>query len=113
MKQSTIPSQYYIKPPSVPDFVYKVSIQAWYELMVWSYKEYQERLRRNSLNGNYRELTKQSREYSPVRILAEMGGFRRLCSIMTSEMWVRLKREEQDYLIRCYEMRDHLFRSAS
>jgi len=113
MRQSTIPSQYYIQPPSVPDFVYKVSIQAWYELMVWSYREYRERIHQNPARGYLRETTEQAREYSPIRVLAEMRGFRRLCSIMPNRVWDSLERQEQDYLICCLGLRDHLFRSTS
>jgi len=111
MKQSTIPSQYYIQPPSAPDFVYKISVRAWYDLMYWSYAEYKERINQNSTKGNYREVAVQAREYSPIRILAEMQGFRRLCSIMPSRIWKMFERREQDYLTRCYELRDHLFRA--
>ena len=113
MKQSTIPSQYYIQPPNIPEFLYKISNLAWYKLMEWSYREYQERIRRNAMNGNYKEITVQSREYSPIRILAELHGFRRMCSIMTSETWKKFDGREKDYLIRCFEMRELLFRSAS
>jgi len=80
--------QYFIQPPSLPEFMFKRNKQAWYEIMSWSYREYRERINHNARHGHMRELTVQHREYSPIRILAELHGFRRLCSIMTSELIV-------------------------
>lgn len=102
--------EYFIKPPSIPEFLFKRNRQAWYELMGWAYREYKYRLDHNAKKGYPREFVVQHREYSPIRILAEMRGFRKLCSIMTSELWDSFSRREQDFLIRCFDMRDKLFR---
>ena len=110
MKTSASHVEYFIQPPSIPEFLFKTKKDAWYALMAWSYKEYKQRIEHNMIHGHVRELVVQDREYSPIRILAEMSGFRKLCSIMTSELWDSFSRREQDYLIACFEMREHLFR---
>lgn len=112
MKTSTSHVEYFISPPSIPEFLFKTSKGAWYEIMSWSYREYKYRIEHNMVHGHPRELVVQDREYSPIRILAEMAGFRRLCAIMTSELWDSFSRREQDYLIACFDMREKLFRRS-
>lgn len=102
--------QYIIEPPSAPDYVYSSSVQAWFDIMVWSWREYQERLKRHSQKGYYRELNVQTREYSPMRILAEMHGFRRLCTRMNPRIWGRFTARERQFIRRAYELRDILLR---
>lgn len=104
--------QYYINPPNIPEYLYRSHFEAWRQLMIWSWNEYQERLKRLSRNGHYKELHVQASKFSPERVLAESTGFRKKCSIMTSEVWDQFTRAQQDYLIRCYDLRDLLLRDA-
>ena len=113
MRQSTIPTQYYIQPPNIPDFIYKSKKMAWYYLMEWSYKEYQARLNQNARRGYILEHLETTREYSPIRILAEMRGFRRLCANMPQSLWDTFTARERQYIRHCYEMRDYLLRETA
>lgn len=108
------PTQYYIPPPNIPQFMYRFSFKAWKDLMIWSWNEYQERLKQHSRRGHYRELAVQASEFSPERILAEMTGFRKLCALLSKNesLWKKFTYSQRDYLIRCYELRDLLLRES-
>ncbi len=112
MKQTH--SQYYIQPPNIPEFLYRFSFEAWKNLMVWSWREYQERLKQYSRRGYYRELAIQASEFSPERILAEMPGFRKLCALLekNESLWRKFTRQQKDYIIRCYNLRGLLLRES-
>lgn len=119
MKQSASNVQYYIQPPDIPEFLYKTSHKAWQDLMVWAYKEYRRRLTYLSRGGNYLELTRQSNEFSPIRILAELSGFRRYCAEMRDHWantgscaWNKMDKKEQHFIVAAYEMRELLFRDS-
>lgn len=110
MKQSTSPVEYVIQPPDIPEFIYKRNVQAWRNLIDWSRKEFQARLIHLSEHGYWRELKRMNQNYSPYRILAEMSGYRKLCSLITQEMWEGLSGRERVHIRRAFELRDILFR---
>lgn len=109
---TTRPIQYYIQPPNIPQYLYKYSFEAWKELMLWSWHEYQERLKNYARRGHYRELAVQASEFSPERILAELHGFRTLCTLLSQnqELWNQFSRAQRKYITSCYELRDLLLR---
>jgi hypothetical protein len=114
-RMSTISPQYYIQPPSLPRFIYGTSNKAWVELMVWSYKEYQERLKQLPKRGYYKELTYQARSYSPIRVLAEMQGFRGICAMLqrNPRVWNNFNARQRQYIRKAFQLRDHLMRSGA
>ena len=113
IQQSTTPVEYYVQPPSIPDFLYGHSLQAWRNLMVWSYQEYRIRLQKLSRGGYYKELTEQSNNFSPVRILAESHKFRKYCALLAksgASVWKQMSKDERKFIMAAYEMRELLFR---
>ncbi len=112
MNATSRPTQYYIAPPNIPEFMYKWSMGAWKELLLWSWNEYQERLKQNARRGNFRELTVQASEFSPERVLAEVHGFRKFCALLSQneKLWNQFTRAQRRYIVRCYELRDLLLR---
>lgn len=103
-------SQYVIQPPSIPEFLYKSNFSAWIALISWANKEYKARLRFCAKNGYFKEWIKLHKEYSPIRILAEMPKYRKLCALLTEGVWDMFSARERSFLRRSYEMRDLLFR---
>lgn len=110
MKQSTSSTQYIIQPPDVPEFLYKRNYQAWKQLIDWAKAEFQARLIYLSENGYWKELRNLNQNYSPMRILAEMSGYRKLCSLLSGELWNELTGRERVFIRRSFELRDILFR---
>jgi len=105
-------AQYFIPPPSVPDFLYKWSLEAWHDLLAWSWNEYRARLKQNARRGHYKELAVQASEFSPERVLAELKGFRRMCALLAQNenLWNQLTRAQRRYIVNCYNLRDLLLR---
>jgi hypothetical protein len=83
--------------------------------MIWSYREYRERLKQLPRRGHLKELNYQARESSPLRVLAEMSGFRGLCAVLVKRpwMWNRLPKEQRDYIRKAFELRGYLIKIGS
>lgn len=103
-------SQYVIPPPDVPEFMYKTYDSAWIDLIKWANREYRARLHYLAKNGYVREWKVMNEEYSPIRILAELSGYRRFCSKMTQSVWDKFTGRERVFIRRAYELRDILKR---
>lgn len=103
-------SQYVIPPPDVPEFMYKSYSSTWIDLIQWANREYRARLHYLAKNGYVREFKVMNEEYSPIRILAELSGYRRFCSKMTQGVWDKFSGRERVFIRRAYELRDILKR---
>ena len=113
MRESASSSQYVIPPPDIPEFMYKhfPAITA-KKLIAWAKSEFYARLQYLSERGYYKEHKWTSRNMPPIRILAEMSGFRKICAFYsTLENWNKLNKEERDFIRKSYDFRDILFRS--
>lgn len=93
-------------------FMYRWSMSAWRELLLWSWNEYQERLKQYARRGHYRELKVQASEFSPERILAELHGFRKMCELLSrnESLWNKFTRPQRKYIASRHELRDLLLR---
>lgn len=109
---STISSQYVILPPDYPDFMYHSYAKPFRDLIEWAYDEYQARLDYCAKHGYYRQHRVLTSEYSPKRLLAEMSGFRRFCSLMSERAWNDMTRAERRFISDSFEMRDLLMKDS-
>ena len=105
-----VPSQYVIPPPQIPMFMFKHYGRAWRQLIQWSKDEFQARLVYLSEHGYWKELKKMNEEYSPIRILAELHGYRRMCANMTQKVYDDISGRERVFIRRAYELRDMLLK---
>jgi len=113
MNQSAPSSSYVIQPPSFPDVVFKMSTKPYLELMEWAKTEFNARLDYCAKHGYMREHRELTRNFSPVRILAELTSYRRFCSIMSERIWNEFRREERRFFVDAFELREFLMRTAS
>ena len=106
-------TQYYINPPLVPAFLYKRSKLAWQRLMVWSYREYQERIKQTSKRGHLKELQVHSGSYTPMRVMAELPSFRSICVFLKQnpKLWDSFDRNEQKFLVKAFKLNGLLQRT--
>lgn len=103
-------NHYVIPPPNVPEFMYRTYDSTWIDLIKWANREYRARLHYLAKNGYVREWKKMNEEYSPIRILAELTGYRRLCAKMNDGVWNRFSMRERVFIRRAFELRDYLKR---
>lgn len=107
-------SQYITPPPDLPMFLYrryaKSSLQ---KLIEWAKAEHQARLVFCAEHGYWREFKRLNEEYSPIRVLAEIKGFRRICANLTQEGYNQLSGRERVFIRRAYEFRELLFRGKN
>lgn len=111
MKHSATPSQYVIQPPSFPDFIFKRWVSPYRKLMAWAKEEYNARLEYCASRGYFKQHAYLTRNSSPIRILAEVSGYRRFCSLITQEVWDQFTPRERVFIRRAFEMRDFLLKS--
>lgn len=104
-------SQYVIQPPEFPEFLFRAYSRPLEELIEWAQKEYQARLLYCSQRGYMREYRIVNEQYSPIRILAELSGFGRFCSVTTSQVWGRLSRKKRGFIMASYELRELLLKN--
>jgi len=102
--------QYVNEPPSIPLFLYKTKTQSLRDLISWAKKEWVDRLNYCAEHGYMLQHKRLTSDYSPMRILAEMTGYRRICSIVTQECWSGLTGRERVFIRRAFELRDLLLR---
>jgi len=81
--------QYIQQPPDVPFFL---TSRASYlrNLIRWAKDEHQRWIMRCTEGGYYRYLKVLNEEYSPIRMLAEMPQFRRICANISQYEWDKL-----------------------
>ena len=103
--------QYVIQPPNIPMFLYKSSALALRELIEWANKEHKVRREYLIKHGYWKTLKFYEDNESPITILAEMSGFRRIASLISQRAWDKLSGRERVFIRRSYELRDLLLRS--
>lgn len=106
--------QYITPPPSVPMFLYKSRPEyVLPDLIEWAIKEYNDGLEFAARRGYWKELAYVSKEYSPMRILAEMSGFRKICAYVqqgSEDGWNSLSKPQREFILRSYELQGLLSR---
>lgn len=110
MNQSETPSQYVTPPPDIPEFYFKHYKTSWEQIIKWAKSEFRSRLQYCAKNGYMKEFKWIAENSSPIKILAELRGFRKLCALVTSETWGKIDKKDRDFIIRSYELRDLLLR---
>lgn len=104
-------SQYVIPPPDIPEFFYGNYKSVWIDLIQWANREYKARLHYLAKNGYMREFKNMNENWSPIRILAELRGYRKFCALMKKSVWDSFSMRERVFIRRSYELRDLLLRS--
>jgi hypothetical protein len=110
MKQSANPASYITPPPDIPYFMFKRYASSFERMIKWAEKEFQDRLRYCAEHGYWRTLKYLNEEYSPVRLLAEIHGFRRMCANIDQNTWNKLTGRQRVFIRRAFELRELLFR---
>jgi len=108
--------QYITNPPNLPAFLYKHRPEYTLpKLIAWAKQEFDDRLRYCAENGYWYELKRLNDEYSPMRVLAEMSGFRRICANVVNNQagWNKLSGRDRVFIRRSYELRDLLMRNLT
>lgn len=100
---------YIIQPPSVPMFLYKNHPSNLRNLIEWAKKEHNARLRYCAEHGYFRELKRLNEDYSYLRVLAEIKGFRKICATISQNAWNELSGRDRVSIRRAYEFRELLF----
>lgn len=108
MNQSTPDVQYFVKPPSVPIFL-SGRVTYLRRLMQWAKEEHSRWLQMSIRRGYFETVKYLNEEYSPVRLLAEIQGFRRICARITQRDWDNLTGRERVFIRRAFELRELLF----
>src|SRR5687767_5903504 len=106
-------SQYVIPPPNVPRFFYGFNVSVWRDLIYWAKREHIARMRYLAEHGYVKEFHRFQKEYSPIRILAELKGYRRFCALIRESTWRKLFGVEKDFIISSLQLRDLLMRGTS
>lgn len=110
MKESANPASYITQPPNIPYFLYKHHSTAITQMIAWAEKEFQDRLIYCAEHGYWRTLKYLNEEYSPIRILAEAHGFRKICSMINQTAWNKLTGRQRVFVRKAFELREILFR---
>ena len=112
---STLAEEYVIRPPDLPQFMFGTHAGAWRELIAWTREEYKARLEYCTRRSYFREHAYLTRNYSPLRILAEMSGFRRFCAYLGKSWgtWNDLSRAERKTILKAMELREFLLKSPT
>ena len=97
-------SQYILPPPDLPPFLYKSSVSAFKALILWAKREHIKRLKFCADRGYYKEWKRLHEDYSPIRILAEVKGLRKILSVITDDVWNQLDMRERVFINRAYEL---------
>ena len=109
MNKSTPSSQYFVQPPDVPMFLAgrPSNLRG---LIQWAKDEHQRAVIISTKKGLWKTLDRLSKEYSPIRVLAEMHEFRRICANIKKSDWDALTGRERVFIRRAFELRDLLLR---
>lgn len=98
-------TQYITPPPDIPPFIYKHYSNSYTKLIDWAKKEHRDRLKFCAKHGYFKEWKRLHEDYSPIRILAEVGFLGKITASITPATWRRLSKEEQYFIIRAVELR--------
>lgn len=102
-------ARYFTSPPTnIPEFFFRRYAWMWRKLIAWSTKEYNDALILFSRRGAMKTVKYLNEEYSAMRILAEMPGFRRLVAILTQDVWDDFTVRERSFIRRAYEIHTRL-----
>lgn len=105
-------ARYFTAPPNdLPDFICKrYGSQVAKDLISWASKEYDDALKLFTKRGAWKTVNHLYREYSAMRILAEMPDFKRIVSLMVSDVneWNKLDGRERVFIRRAYELYEAL-----
>lgn len=105
-------ARYFNEPPSLPDYFYRhYTVRAFRALISWSKKEYDDAVRLFSKRGAMKTVKYLNEEYSAMRVLAEMPGFRRIVSLLNENNYNLLDARERQFIRRAYEINEHLRKS--
>lgn len=99
---------YFIAPPPVtklPKFLYKYYPQQIFgSLMKWADNEYNRALDYAIKHNDYRMAKALYQEWSGMRILSEMDGFRYICAQLDEDSHRKLDRKTRKFIRKSYEM---------
>ena len=101
--------QYIQRPPDLPPFLASRA-SSLRDLIQWAKSEHQRWIMRCSEHGYYRYLKVLNEEYSPMRFLAEMPEFRRICANIKEYEWNQLSGRERVFIRRAFELQGLLSR---
>lgn len=100
-------TEYITPPPNVPFFLFNRAVVL-KNMIEWAKKEHAARIQFCADRGYYRELKRLNEDYSPMRVLAEVNGFRRICAKITESVWNELTGRERVFIRRSFEIRQLL-----
>lgn len=98
-------TNFILQPPSVPMFLYKSHAGTWREHIKWARKEFQARIRYLAEHGEWKLLKWMNENSSPIRVLAELPDYPKMCAKLDDGAWNRLSREEREFITGAYELR--------
>lgn len=108
-------ARYYTLPPEeVPAFIYKhypnALVRHAQDLIAWSKKEYNDALRLYARRGEFATVRLLTTNYSPMRLLAEMDGFRRIVALLVrdADIFNSLSGRDRVFIRRAYEVYEML-----
>lgn len=110
IQKSANPASYITPPPAIPEFMFKRYASSLEAMIEWAEKEFQDRLKYCASHGYWKTLKYLNEEYSPVRLLAETHGFRKMCAMITPQSWNKLTGRHRVFIRKAFELRDILFR---
>lgn len=99
-------SPFIIPPPNYPMFMYKFfTSRLVKELIQWAKDEHLARLRYCAEHGYMRELKRLNEDYSPMRVLSELGNFGQICVSLSKKGWNDLTGRERVFIRRSFELK--------
>ncbi len=107
--------QFMTAPPNIPLYLYKHRPDYTLpRLIEWAKQELEDRINYCAKRGYLKEYLILTKEYSAMRVLAEMSGFRRICAnaVQNEDGWNRMTGRERVFIRRSYELRDLLLRNS-
>lgn len=104
-------------PIGNPDFIYRRYSQAIVDdtkrMIEWSKKEYNDALRMFAKRGQFDTVRSLSQNYSPMRLLAEAHGFKKMIAFLVqdTEAFNRLSWRDRIFVRRAWEIHEMLRKS--
>lgn len=105
-------------PVGNPDFIYRRypnSIVTDAEKMIaWAKREYNDALRMFAKRGQFDTVRSLSQNYSPMRLLAEAQGFRKMVAFLVqdADVWNQLSGRDRVFIRRAWEIYEMLRKSS-
>lgn len=100
-------SAYYINPPKPTYLTYlspKMASRFYVKLAEWADQEYSTALRSAISRGRYNITRCLSDEWSGMRVLSNLEGFRMMCAKIDEETWNLLDRKTRKFITKAFEM---------